>query len=111
MANSTTCELEQYKVAAAQFIHIDPRPRADAPPDLEQTLQQMVKDTLESESHSCPDGCECVIGEPVEVATHQLIKKVTDGTYTGWYKVTLAKYRTAGECMPAGDELPEGVKG
>jgi hypothetical protein len=47
-----------------------------------------------------------VIGEPVEVASREHIKKVQDGAFTAWYEVVLVKYRTQGECMPASDELP-----
>ena len=86
-----------------------PRPRAGAPPNLEQTLLQQVKDALEHESHTCGEGCECVIGEPVAVASRTQYKKVSDGDYTAWYQVTLTKYRTTGECMPASDPLPGGA--
>jgi hypothetical protein len=111
MGCESTCELVQLRVTSARFLHIEPRPRADAPQDLEQRLLEKVKESLESESHTCPEGCECVIGEPVQVASREQIKKVTDGDYTGWYKVTLVKYRTQGECMPTADELPEGARG
>jgi hypothetical protein len=106
-----TCELVQFKVSGARFLHISPRPRAGAPSDLEQTLLQQVKDALEHESHTCGEGCDCSIGEPVAVASRTQIKKVSDGDYTAWYQVTLTKYRSPGECMPAGDTLPEGVRG
>ena len=106
-----TCELVQFKVSGARFLHIQPRPRAGAPPNLEQTLLQQVKDALEHESHTCGEGCECVIGEPVAVASRTQYKKVSEGDYTAWYQVTLTKYRTTGECMPASDALPEGVRG
>jgi hypothetical protein len=111
MGCESTCELVQLRVTSARFLHIEPRPRAGAPQDLEQRLLEKVKAELESESHSCPEGCECVIGEPVQVASREQIKKVTDGDYTGWYKVTLVKYRTQGECMPVEDTLPAGAKG
>ena len=104
-----TCELVQFVVTDARFLHIQPRPRGDAPPDLEQRLLVLVKKALESEIHDCASGCECVI-EPVQVASRQQIKQVSDGTYTAWYRVTVTKYRTPGECMPASDRLPEGVK-
>ncbi len=94
----------------SRFLQIQPRPRAGSPSDLEQTLLQLVKEELETKSHPCGEGCECVIGDPVEVASRQQIKKVSDGTYTAWYQVRLVKYRTTGECMPKGDELPQGVK-
>ena len=111
MGSESTCELVQLRVTSARFLHIEPRPRAGAPQDLEQRLLDKVKEALESESHSCPDGCDCVIGEAVQVASRDQIKKVTDGEYSGWYQVTLVKYRTEGECMPAADELPEGARG
>ena len=109
MASTSTCELEQYRVKSVQFIHIEPRPKGDAPPDLEQLLQAKVKEALESETHTCPEGCDCVIGEPIEVASRQQIKKVTEGSYSAWYRVDLVKYRTQGECMPSEDQLPEGA--
>lgn len=111
MGCQSTCELVQLRVTSARFLHIEPTPRAGAPQDLEQRLLDKVTTELESESHSCPEGCECVIGEPVQVASREQIKKVTDGEYAGWYKVTLVKYRTQGECMPAQDTLPKGAKG
>ena len=111
MGCESTCELVQLRVTSARFLHIAPRPRAGAPQDLEQRLLDKVKAALESESHSCPEGCECVIGEPVQVASREQIKKITDGDYTGWYKVTLVKYRSQGECMPIEDRLPEGARG
>ena len=111
MGCESICELVQLRVTSARFLHIEPTPRAGAPQDLEQRLLEKVKAELESESHSCPEGCECVIGEPVQVVSRDQIKKVTDGDYTGWYKVTLVKYRTQGECMPTEDTLPEGAKG
>ena len=107
MGTESTCELVQLKVTALRSLKIEPRPRADAPHDLEQSMMQQVQAALESETHTCGDNCDCVIGEPVQVASRQQIKKVTDGTYTAWYQVTLVKYRTVGECMPAGDEMPE----
>jgi hypothetical protein len=106
-----TCELVQFKVSGARFLHIDPRPRAGAPANLEQTLLQRVKNELEYERHSCGEGCECAVGEPVAVATRTQYKKVSDGAYTAWYQITLTKYRTSGECMPSSDPLPEGVRG
>jgi hypothetical protein len=105
-AASSTCDLVQFRVRSAKFLHIEPRPRADAPADLEQRLLERVKEELESEHHACGAGCECVIGEPVEVASREHIKKVQDGAFTAWYEVVLVKYRTQGECMPASDELP-----
>lgn len=111
MSCESTCELVQLRVMNARFVHIQPRPRAGAPQDLEQRLLEKMKAELESESHNCSGDCECVIGEPVQVASRDQIKKVTDGEYTGWYKVTLVKYRTQGECMPSGDDLPEGARG
>ena len=33
------CELVEFKVTASRFIHIEPRPRSDAPADLEQRLE------------------------------------------------------------------------
>ena len=111
MGCESTCELVQLRVSNARFLHIEPRPRAGAPQDLEQRLLDKVKEELETESHSCPEGCECVIGEPVQVASREQVKKVTDGEYTGWYKVTVTKYRTQGECMPPADTLPEGARG
>jgi len=111
MGCQSTCELVQLRVTSARFLHIEPTPRAGSPQDLEQRLLAKVKAELESESHSCPEGCECVVGEPVQVASREQIKKVTDGDYSGWYKVTLVKYRTQGECMPAEDTLPEGARG
>lgn len=110
MASESTCELEQYKVTAARFLHIEPRPRAGAPADLEQQLLDRVRAEMEREKHSCPKGCDCVIGEPREVASREQIKEVSDGTYTAWYQITLVKYRTQGECMPQGDELPEAAR-
>ena len=111
MGCESTCELVQVRVTSARFLHIEPRPRAGAPQDLEKRLLDKVKEELESDSHTCGEGCECVIGEPVQVASRDQIKKATDGDYTGWYKVTLVKYRTQGECMPNEDELPAGVRG
>lgn len=107
MSSASTCELVQFKVQSARFLKVEPRPRADAPQDMEQRLLEHVKAALESESHICGDGCECVIGEPVEVARREQIKKITDGEYTAWYQVVIVKYRTQGECMPASDEAPE----
>lgn len=109
MAIHDTCELVQFRITAARFIHIEPRPR-DAPPDMEERFLGMVKDALESESHTCGEGCDCVIGDPVQVASREQIKKVTDGTYTAWYQVTLVKYRSPGECMPATDDAPERMR-
>ena len=110
MSCDLTCELVQFVVTTSRFIHIQPRPRADAPQDLEQRLEEQVKATLESEHHNCGDGCDCVIGDPVEVRSRQQIKKVTYGDYSGWYQVTLVKYRTSGECMPGADSAPEGAR-
>jgi len=107
MSCESTCELVQFRVSGAQFLRVQPRPRAGAPADLEQALLRLVRSELESDIHNCPAGCECIIGEPVEVSSTERIKKVSDGTYTAWYRVTLTKYRTAGECMPASDPLPE----
>ncbi len=92
------------------FLRITPRPRAGSPSDLEQALLQPVKDKLETETDTSPEGCECVVGEPVEVVSREQLKKVSDGTYTAGYQVRLAKYRTLGECMPAADELPEDAR-
>ena len=100
------CELVQFKMTASRFLHIEPRPRSDAPPDLEQRLEDQVKSTIETESHTCGGDCDCVIGEPVEVQSRQQIRAVTFGDYTGWYQITVVKYRTPGECMPATDALP-----
>ncbi len=111
MGCESTCELVELRVTSARFLHIEPRPRAGAPQDLEQRLLEKLKSELESQSHTCPEGCECVIGEAVQVASRDQIKKITDGDYTGWYKVTLVKTRTQGECMPAADTLPEGARG
>jgi hypothetical protein len=110
MSLESTCELVQFKVEAARFLHIEPRPRSDAPSDLEQQLLTLLKTELEDERHDGGEGVDCVIGEPVQVATRDQIKRVTDGTYTAWYQVTLVKYRTPGECMPAADTLPEGAR-
>ena len=110
MSEAATCELVQFKVTGARFLHIEPRPRAGSPQDLEQTLLQQVKDALEGESHTCPEDSDCVIGDPVEVASREQIKKVSDGTYTAWYQITLTKYRNTGECMPATDVLPPGAR-
>lgn len=107
----STCELEQYEVTNVRFLHIEPRPsRSGAPSDVEQELLELLKKDLERERHDCPEGCDCVIGEPVEVASREQIKKVSNGTYTAWYEVTLVKYRTQGECMPKGDKLPESAR-
>jgi hypothetical protein len=46
----------------------------------------------------------------VKVVSRTQIKKVSDGTYTAWYEVTLDKYRTEGECMPKADQRPEGIR-
>ena len=107
MTCASKCELVQFKVTSGRLLHISPRPGADAPQDLEQVLGQKVKEELERESHDCPGDCDCAIGEPVEVSSRDQIKKVVDGKYTAWYRVTIVKYRTPGECMPKADELPE----
>ncbi len=75
-----------------------------------QTLLQLVKDELKTETDTSPEGCECVVGEPGEGVSREQIKKVSDGTYTARYQVRLVKYRTPGECMPAADELPEDAR-
>jgi len=110
MPCSGTCELVQFRVTSSRFIQIHPRPRGDAPQDLEQRLLDLVKEALESDSHDCGEGCECDVGEPVLVSSREQVKKVTHEGYDAWYQVTLAKYRTSGECMPAGDVLPEGAR-
>ncbi|HSS65495.1 MAG TPA: hypothetical protein VLS27_13755 [Gammaproteobacteria bacterium] len=110
MSCDGTCERTQFKIAQARFIHIAPRPRSGSPADLEQRLLKLVYDELENDSDDCDEGCECAIGEPVKVASRVQIKKVSDGTYSAWYEVTLEKYRTSGECMPAADSKPEGVR-
>lgn len=107
MSIDKTCELVAFKIESARFLKVEPRPRADAPHDLEQSLLSLVKKELETASHSCGAGCDCVIGEPVAVASREQIKKVNDGTYTAWYQVVLTKYRTQGECMPAQDPPPD----
>lgn len=108
MACDKECELIQFRVISAQFMRVQPRPpRGRAPADLEQKLLMLVKHDLEKDIHDCPEGCDCVVGEPVEVAATERIKKVFDGTYTAWYKVRLVKYRTPGECMPRSDTLPD----
>ena len=104
------CELVEFKITSSRFLHVVPRPRADAPPDLEQRLDEEVKAAVERSHHDCGDGCDCVIGEPIEVLSRQQIKKVTHGGFAGWYQITVAKYRTPGECMPGADALPEGVR-
>ena len=101
------CELVEFKVTSSRFIHIEPRPRSDAPSDLEQRLEDQMKAAVEQSHHNCGDDCDCVIGEPVEVQSRQQIKKVTYGDYAGWYQLTVVKYRTPGECMPGEDTLPE----
>ena len=106
-AAASTCELVQFKVRSASFLSIEPRPRADAPPDLEQRLLARVKEELESDRHDCGAGCDCVVGEAVEVASREQVKKIEYGDYTAWYRVVLVKLRTAGECMPAADEPPD----
>jgi len=106
MGTESTCELVEFRVESARFLNIEPRPRADSPQDLEQTMLERLKGELESVSHTCGDGCDCVVGEPVAVASREQIKKVSDGTYTAWYQVVLTKYRTQGECMPQEDEAP-----
>lgn len=111
MSCSGTCELVEFRVKSSRFIHIAPRPRADAPQDLEQRLLDLVKEALETTSHGCGAECDCVIGEPVLVSSREQVKKVTYDGYDAWYQVTLAKYRTPGECMPATDAVPEGVRG
>ncbi len=110
MSCDGTCELVQFKISSARFVHIEPRPRGDAPSDLEQKLLERVHESVESESHDCGDDCDCVIGEPVKVASRAQIKKVKEGDYTGWYEIVVDKYRTAGECMPRSDEKPEGAR-
>ncbi len=107
MACDKQCELVQFRVASAQFMRVQPRPRAGAPADLEQKLLTLVRHELETDVHTCPEGCDCIIKEPVEVSSVERIKKVFDGTYTAWYKVRLVKYRTPGECMPKSDALPD----
>lgn len=101
------CELVEFRITSSRFIHIEPRPRSDAPPDLEQRFEDEVKTAVETSHHTCGDGCDCVIGEPVQVQSRQQIKKVTYGGYSGWYQLTVVKYRTPGECMPASDPAPE----
>ncbi len=110
MSCDGTCERVQFKIAQARFIHIEPRPRSGAPSDLEQTLLGLVYEELEDDSDDCGEGCECLIGEPVKVASRTQLKKVSDGTYSAWYEVTLEKYRTSGECMPKADTKPEGAR-
>ncbi|MDX1513895.1 MAG: hypothetical protein R3174_09150 [Gammaproteobacteria bacterium] len=110
MSCDGTCELVQFRVSSARFVHIEPRPRGDAPADLEQTLLARVHEAIESESHNCGDECDCVIGEPTKVTSRTQIKKVKEGNYTAWYEVTVDKYRTPGECMPRADEKPEGAR-
>ena len=83
------CELVEFKVASSRFIHIEPRPRSDAPSDLEQRLEDEVKAAVETSHHTCGDGCDCVTGEPVEVRSRQQIKKVAYGGYAGWYQLTI----------------------
>ena len=107
MSCEAKCELVASKVTSSRFIHIEPRPRSGAPPDLEQRLEDEVKAAVEASHHTCSDGCDCVIGEPVETCSRQQIKKVTYGDYAGWYQLTVVKYRTPGECMPAADPVPE----
>ena len=104
------CELVEFKVTSSRFIHIEPRPRSDAPPDLEQRLEDEVKAAVERTHHGCGDGCDCVIDEPVEVRSRQQIKKVAYGGYTAWYQLTVVKYRTHGECMPGADAPPESAR-
>ncbi len=106
MACGSTCVRVQFKIESARFIHIEPRPRGDSPADLEQRLLALVREELESDTHDAGEGCDCVIGEAVQVASREQIKKVSDGTYTAWYQVQLTKYRTEGECMPSTDEPP-----
>jgi|GEM_PF-2491346 len=106
MACRGTCVRVQFKIDSARFIHIEPRPRGDSPADLEQQLLALVREELESDTHDAGEGCDCVIGEPVQVASREQIKKVSDGTYTAWYQVQLSKYRTEGECMPGADAEP-----
>ena len=110
MSCEGTCERTQFKIASARFIHIEPRPRSGSPSDLEQRLLKLVYDALESDEDNCGEGCECVIGEPEKVASRVQIKKVSDGTYSAWYEVTVEKYRTSGECMPKADPKPEGAR-
>ena len=83
-------------------------------PEVRERAVRMVLDLQsehESESHNCGDGCECAIGEPVAVASRTQYKKASDGTCTAWCQVALTQYRSTGECMPASDELPDGVRG
>lgn len=110
MSCDGTCELVQFKVSSARFIHIEPRPRSDAPANLEQTLLSRVHEVIESESHDCGKACDCVIGEPQKVASRTQIKRVEEGDYTAWYEVTVEKYRTPGECMPRADDKPKGAR-
>lgn len=110
MSCASTCELVQFKVESVRLLHISPRPGSGSPADLEERLIEMIKGDLERETHSCTDECDCVIGDPVQVQSRDQIKQVTDGTYTAWYRVTLSKYRTAGECMPKSDDLPEDAR-
>ena len=110
MSCASKCELVQFRVTSGRLLHVSPRPGSDAPQDLEQILGQRVKEELEVDIHDCPNGCECAIGEPVQVESRDQIKQVTDGKYTAWYRVTLVKYRTPGECMPAEDELPDDAR-
>lgn len=110
MSCASTCELVQFKVESVRLLHISPRPGSGSPADLEERLIDMIKGALEQETHTCSDGCDCVIGEPVQVQSRDQIKRVSDGTYTAWYRVTLAKYRTSGECMPQSDDLPEDAR-
>ncbi len=105
------CEHIQFKVTSAHLVHIHPRPKAGAPPDLELIFSEAIKAALETDRHTGPEGCDCVTGDPVEVGSREQITKVTHGDYTAWFRVQLVKYRTAGECMPANDDLPEGVRG
>ena len=110
MGYQGTATRVQFEIADARFLHIEPRPRADSPEDLEQTLLELVRTALESDAHDGPADCDCVIGERVEVCSRDQIKEVSDGTYTAWYQVRLVKYRTVGELMPAADELPAAAR-
>lgn len=106
MGFESQSELVEFKVESARFIDIQPRPRADAPPDLERILLDELKKHVEVSAHGCGEGCDCVADEPIVVASREQVKKVTSGEYTAWYRVKLVKYRTPCECMPSEDELP-----
>jgi hypothetical protein len=111
MSCESRCERVLFKVTSLRLVHITPRPRAGAPASLEHELSESVRRLLESDTHTAPAGCDCVTGEPIEVEAREQYNKVVHGEYTAWFKVRIAKYRTPGECMPAGDPLPEGVRG